>query len=227
LLDGERDLSLRQGRLSENEGTIKDRETQIELSARERENLQKQISRAEEEIGKLLQQQERTETEIQDYEENLREHREKIAQCAEFLSGKERILLEKKAEHGQAEQAFSQGKNGLVDLLTQLAHLRNRLLDLTRRSEELSRRKEKIGREREEAELKTEETRALLANISLQLDGCRKARNQVEEEQQGKILRVKDLQSSLRPGRHPWPAERRTEPAELPAQFPVGVAEKP
>ena len=200
LLDGERDLSLRQGRLSENEGTIKDRETQIELSARERENLQKQISRAEEEIGKLLQQQERTETEIQGYEENLREHREKIAQCAEFLSGKERILLEKKAEHGQAEQAFSQGKNGLVDLLTQLAHLRNRLLDLARRSEELSRRKEKIGREREEAEWKTEETRALLANISLQLDGCRKARNQLEEEQQGKILRVKDLQSSFAAG---------------------------
>jgi chromosome segregation protein len=200
LLDGERDLSIQQGSLSENEGAIKDRETQIELSARERENLQKQISRAEEEIGKFLQQQEGTETEIRGYEENLREHREKIAQCAEFLSGKEQILLEKKAQHGQGEQALSQGKNGLVDLLTQLAHLRNRLLDLARRSEELSQRKAKIGREREEAELKTEETRALLASISLRLDGCRKARNQTEEERDQKVLRVKELQSSFAAG---------------------------
>ena len=200
LLDGERDLSVQQGRLSENEGAIKDRETQMELSARERENLQKQVSRAEEEIGKLLQQQERTEKEIQGYEENLKEHQEKIDHYADFLSGKEQVLLEKKAQHGQAEQALSQGKNALVDLLTQLAHLRNQLLDLVRRSEELSQRKGKIGREREEAELKTEETRTLLTDISLQLDGCRKARNQIEEEQQQKILQLKELQSSFSAG---------------------------
>jgi chromosome segregation protein len=197
LLDGERDLAVQQGRLSENEGGIKDRETEIELSTRERENLQKQVSRAEEEIGKLLQQQEGAEKEIQAYEENLKEQQEKIVYYAEFLAGKEQILLEKKAQHAQAEQALSQGKNSLVDLLTHLAHLRNLLIDLARRSEELSQRKGKIGREREEAELKIEETRALLTSISLQLDDCRKAHNQIEEERQRKILRVKELQSSL------------------------------
>ncbi|MDH4266844.1 MAG: chromosome segregation protein SMC, partial [Deltaproteobacteria bacterium] len=97
----------------------------------------------------------------------------------------------------QAEQALSQGKNSLVDLLTQLAHWRNLLIDLARRSQELSQRKGKIGREREEAELKIEETRALLSNISLQLDDCRKARHQIEEERQRKMLRIKELQSSL------------------------------
>ncbi|MBU1207629.1 MAG: chromosome segregation protein SMC [Proteobacteria bacterium] len=197
LLDGERDLAVQQGRLSENEGAIKDRETQIELSARERENLQKQVSRAEEEIGKLLQQQEEADKEIQAYEENLKEQQEKIAHGADFLAGKEQILLEKKTRHAQAEQALSQGKNSLVDLLTQLAHLRNLLIDLARRSQELSQRKGKIGREREEAELKIEETRALLSNISLQLDDCRKARHQIEEERQRKMLRIKELQSSL------------------------------
>ena len=197
LLDGERDLAVQQGRLSENEGGIKDRETEIELSTRERENFQKQISRAEEEIGKLLQQQEGAEKEIQAYEENLKEQQGKIVYYAEFLAGKEQILLEKKAQHAQAEQALSQGKNSLVDLLTHLAHLRNLLIDLARRSEELSQRKGKIGREREEAELKIEETRALLTSISLQLDDCRKAHNQIEEERQRKILRVKELQSSL------------------------------
>jgi len=197
LLDGERDLAVQQGRLSENEGAIKDRETQIELSARERENLQKQVSRAEEEIGKLLQQQEEADKEIQAYEENLKEQQEKIAHGADFLAGKEQILLEKKTLHAQAEQALSQGKNSLVDLLTQLAHWRNLLIDLARRSQELSQRKGKIGREREEAELKIEETRALLSNISLQLDDCRKARHQIEEKRQREMLRTKELQSSL------------------------------
>ncbi len=200
LLDGERVLSSQQGSLAENEGAIRDRETQIELSARERENLQKQVSRADEEIGKLLQLQERTEKEIQGYEETFRERAEEISHCAEFLSGKEQILLEKKNHHGQAEQALSQGKNGLVDLLTELAHLRNQLLDLGRRSEELSHRKGKIGREREEAELKTEETRNLIARISLQVDGYQKARNQTEEEREQKILQAQELQSSFAAG---------------------------
>ena len=59
LLDLERDLTAHQERLAENEGAIKTRENQIELSSRDRENLQKQAFRAEEEIGKLSQQKRR------------------------------------------------------------------------------------------------------------------------------------------------------------------------
>jgi chromosome segregation protein len=197
LLDMERDLVTHQERLAGNDGAIKNRETQIELANRERENLQKQTFRAEEEIGKLSQQKEETEREIQGYEEVLRDLGQRISGDAEFLAGKEKILLEKKGKQAADEQGLAQDKNRLVDHLAHLAQLKNMLVDLQRRSEELSRRQEKIAREREEAELKVEETRALLAHQSEQLSDHRNTRSQIEEELSGKISRGKELQSSL------------------------------
>ncbi len=197
LLDLERDLALHQERLSENEGAIQNRETQIELGSRERENLQKQTLRIEEEIGKLNEQKAAAEREGQGYEEFLRDHDQKIAADAEFLARKEEMLLEKKTQHAAAEQALSQEKNGLVDLLSYLAQLKNLLIDLQRRSEELSRRQGKLTNEREEAQLKVEETRALMAYQSLQLNDRRTVRSQIEEELNQKIAQGKELQSSL------------------------------
>jgi chromosome segregation protein len=197
LLDMERDLATHQERLAENAAAIKNRETQIELAARERENLQKQACRADEEIGKLSQQRAEVEREIQGYEEVLGDLGQKIASDADFLAGKEKVLQEKKAEQAAAEQALSQGKNGLVDHLAYLAQLKNMLGDLQRRSEELSRRREKIAKEREEAELTVEETRALLTHQSRQLNERRNARSQIEEELNRKIAQGKELQSSL------------------------------
>jgi chromosome segregation protein len=197
LLDLERDLAIHQERLSENEGAIKNRENQIDLASREQENLQKQTSRAEEEIGKLRQQKEEAEREILGYEEVLRDLDQRIAGDADFLGGKEKILLEKKAQHAASEQALGHEKNGLVDLLTQLAHLKNSLLDLQRRAGELSRRSGKLTKEREEAEMKVEEIRALLSHQALQLDEHRNARRQIEEERERKISQSQELQSSL------------------------------
>jgi len=197
LLDMERDLSIHQERLSENEGAIKDRERQIELSSRERENLQKQASRAEEEIKKLCEQQEAAEKETLGYEEILRGYEEKIAHYAGFLSGKEKILFAKKNRHTEAEQVLSREKNSLVDLLTHQAHLKNLLNDLARRSEEISYRQGKIVRERKEAEIKVEEIRAFIARQSQQLDGNRNARSQTEEERNRKISYNKELHSVL------------------------------
>jgi len=197
LLDLERDLAIHQERLSENEGAIKNRETQVELASREQENLQKQTFRAEEEIGKLSQQKEEAEREILGYEEVLQDLDRRIVGDADFLAGKEKILLEKKAQQAASEQGLAQEKNGLVDLLTHLAHLKNLLIDLQRRAEDLSRRSGKITKEREEAELKVEEIRALLAHQSLQLDDHRNARSRMEEERECKIAQAKELQSSL------------------------------
>ena len=197
LLDLERDLTLHQDRLAENEGAIKKYETQIELATQERENLQKQCSRAEEEIVKLLQQEEEAGREIQLYEENRRDLDRAIAQDTAFLAGKEKILHEKKIQHAEAEQTLTQEKGALVGLLTHLAHLKNLLNDLKRRSEELSRRQGKMVREREEAELQVEETRALMARQSLQLDDRRNARGQIEKERDYKTDQIKGLQSSL------------------------------
>jgi chromosome segregation protein len=197
LLDMERDLATHQERLAENAGAIKNRETQIELAAREGENLQKQTLRAREEIGKLDQQRAEVDREIQGYEEVLRDLDRKIAGDVDFLAGKEKTLQEKKARQAAAEQALSQDKNGLVDHLAYLAHLKNMLLDLQRRSEELSRRQEKMAKEREEAEHKVEETRALLAHQSRQLDDRRNTRSQIEEELSHKMAQAKELQLSL------------------------------
>jgi chromosome segregation protein len=196
LLDLERDLALHQERFSENEGAIQNRETQIELATRERENLQKQTLRIEEELDKGNEQKAAADREIQGYEESLRELDQKIAADAEFLAGKEEMLLGKKTQHAAAEQALSQEKNGLVDLLTSLAHAKNLLIDLHRRSEDLSRRQGKLTHEREEAQLKIEETRALIAYQSLQLNDRRTMRSQVEEELNQKIAQAKELQSS-------------------------------
>jgi len=197
LLDMERDLATHQERLTENAGTIKNRETQIELASRERENLQKQTLRAQEEIGKLDRQKVEVEREMQGYDEILRDLDQKIASDVDFLAGKEKTLQEKKAQQAAAEQDLSQDKNALVDHLAYLAHLKNMLVDLRRRSEELSRRQEKMAKEREEAEHKVEETRALLAHQSRQLDDRRNTRSQIEEELSHKIAQAKELQTSL------------------------------
>jgi len=197
LLDLERDLTLHQEQLIQKEGAIKNRETQIELHCRERENLQKQAFRAEEEIGKISQQKEEAEKEIQGYEEVLRDLNWRIDRDTEFLVGRENILLEKKAQHGAAEQALSQEKNEMVDLLTHLAHLRNLLLDLKRRSEELSRRRGKVIKEREETEHKVEEVRAFITHHSLQLDSHRNTRRHLEEEREHKFAQSKEVRSSL------------------------------
>lgn len=197
LLDLEHDLTLHQDRLAENEGAIKKYETQSELATQERENLQRQRSRAEEEIAKLLQQEEEAGREIQVYEEYGSDLDQAIAKDTVFLSGKEKILHEKKNQHAADEQALTQEKSALVGLLTHLAHLKNLLNDLQRRSEELSRRRGKMGKEREEAELKVAETRALMARQSLQLDDRRNTRVQIEKERDLKTVEIKELQSSL------------------------------
>jgi len=204
LLDLERDLAIHQERLVENEATIKKQETHIELSSRERENLQKQSFRAEEEIAKLRQQQEEAEREIQGYEEIQRDLHQRIEGEEAFLAGREKSLLEMKTQHVAAERALAQEKNELVDLLTHLAHLRNLLLDLRRRAEEHSRHLGKINREKEEAELKIEEARTLLVCQSRQLEERQNVRRQIEEERNHKIAHgqkleffLTDLQESL------------------------------
>ena len=197
LLDLERDLAAQQEKLSENEGGIKTRENQVELSSRDRESLQKQAFRAEEEIGKLTQQIEDASREIQGYEESLRDLQEKIACEADTQFEKEKTFTDKKIQLGDHEQALSNEKNTLVDLLTRLAHLKNQLLDLNRRSVELLRRQEKLAGERMEAERKADELRHHMVQQSLQLTDRRNARTQTEGQKEEKSARLKALQSSL------------------------------
>ncbi|HEX7371310.1 MAG TPA: chromosome segregation protein SMC, partial [Thermodesulfobacteriota bacterium] len=197
LLDLERDLGAHQERLAENEGGIKTRENQIELSSRDRENLQKQAFRAEEEIGKLTQQTEDANREILGYEESLQDLQQKIACEADSQFEKEKIFSDKKIQLNDHEQALGNEKNTLVDLLTRLAHLKNQVLDLNRRSGELLRRQEKLAGGRMEAEKKAEELRHQMVQQSLQLTDRRNARSQVEEEKEKKISQLKDLQASL------------------------------
>jgi chromosome segregation protein len=197
LLDLEQDLAVHQDRLSENEGTIKTRENQIELSSRDRENLQKQALRAEEEVGKLTHQIEEANREVQGYEESLQDLQQKIACDADALFEKEKIFSDKKTQLNDHEQALSQEKNILVDLLTRLAHLKNQLLDLNRRSGELLRRQEKLAAERAEAEKKAEELRHHMVQQSLQLTDRRNARSQVEGQKEERIAQLKEVQSAL------------------------------
>jgi len=197
LLDLERDLTIHQEKLSENEGAIKTRENRVELSSRDRENLQKQAFRAEEEIGKLTQQMEESSREIQGYEESLQGLQQKIACEADSQFEKERTFSDKKIQLADHERALANEKNTLVDLLTRLAHLKNHLLDLNRRSVELLRRQEKLAGERMEDEKKAEELRHHMVKQSLQLTGRRNARSQVEGQKEEKSARLKELQSSL------------------------------
>jgi chromosome segregation protein len=197
LLDLERDLGANQERLAGNEGEIKTRENQVELSTRDRENLQKQAFRAEEEIGKLTQQIEDANREILGYEESLQDLQQKIALEADSQIEKEKVFADKKSQLNDHEQSLANEKNALVDLLTRLAHLKNQVLDLNRRSEELLRRQEKLAGGRMEAEKKAEELRHHMVQQSLQLTDRRKAKNQVEQEREEKITRLKDLQASL------------------------------
>jgi chromosome segregation protein len=147
LLDLERDLTLHQERFAENEGAIKNRETEIEFASRDRENLQKQVLRAEEEIGKLIQQQETADQEVQTFETESADLNQKITADADLLTGKEKILQEKKAQHAAAEQALTDEKNHLVDLLTQIARLKNSLVDANRRTDELTHRQQRLIRQ--------------------------------------------------------------------------------
>ena len=197
LLDLERDLTGHQERLSENEGMIKTRETQIELSSRDRENLQKQAFRAEEEIGKLAHQIEEANREVQGYEESLQDLQQRIACDADVLLEKEKIFSDKKTQLNDHEQSLSHEKNLLVDLLTRVAHLKNQFLDLNRRSGELLRRQEKVAAERAEAEKKAEDLRHHMVQQSLQLADRRNARSQVEGQKEGKIAQRKELQTTL------------------------------
>ena len=217
LLEEERELSVHQERFAENEGAIKNRETEIELASRDREALQKQVLRAEEEIGKLLQQQETAEQETRNFETEAVDLSQRVSGDTEFLSGKEKVLQEKKGQHAAAEQALSDEKNILVDLLTQIARLKNSLVDAQRRTEELTHRQQRLIREKEEAQAKEEELRASLANQARLLEGRRQSRVQIEEEREQKILQLKERQSSRSDLEENLnPLSGKTEPGELP-----------
>ena len=197
LLDREREVGLQQERFAENEGAIKNRETEIEIASRDREALQKQVLRAEEEIGKWIQQQQTADQEIQTFEAEAADLDQRITADAEFLAGKEKILQEKKTQHAAAEQALADEKDALVDLLTQIARLKNLLLDAERRTAELSHRRQRLSREKEDAQKKVAEIHALLAARALQLEGRRRSRSQIEEERGQKTGRLKEMQSSF------------------------------
>lgn len=198
LLDLERDLTVQQERLGENENAIQSREREIELSFQEKENLQKQIVRAEEEIGKLSQQKESAAQEIRNCEEIGSDIESKLALDRELLTGKETVLAEKKSSHAEAEAALAIRKNELVDLLTRQAHLKNSLVDLQRHCEEFSRRREKIARERGEGEQKVEEIQLLMDQQEHQLAERRNARMETEKERAAKVNRKEELQVSLK-----------------------------
>jgi chromosome segregation protein len=197
LLDLEKDLTLQQERVSGNEGAIKTRENEIELSSRDRGNLEKQALRAEEEIGKVSQRKEDAHREIREYEESLNDLHQKIVLETDFLCEKEKVFSEKKIRLSDHERALSQEKNLLVDLLTRTAHLKNQLLGLGRRSEELSRRMAKVIQERQEVQRKAGELQTQLVRQALQLGDLRNARTQVEEERGRKSGQLKEQQSSL------------------------------
>ena len=197
LLDCERDVACQQEQFAENEGAIKKRETEIELASRDREALQKQILRAEEEIGKWIQQQETADQEIRSFEIEIADLHQKITADAEFLAGKEKILQEKKLHHAAAEQDLSDGKSALVDLLTQIARLKNLLLDAHRRTEELTHRQQRLAREKEEAQKKAEEVRTALTAQARLLENRRQSRSQLEEEREQKNAGLQELRLSL------------------------------
>jgi len=176
LLDCEGELSRKQEQFAENEGEIKKRENEIEIASRDREALQKQILRAEEEIGKWIQQQEAANQEILSFESETVGLHQKIAADSEFLAGKEKVLQEKKALHAEAEQGLADEKNALIDLLTQIARLKNLLVDANRRIDEMNHRQQRLAREKEEAEKKVEEVRTALTAQARLLEDRRQSR---------------------------------------------------
>jgi chromosome segregation protein len=197
LLDLERDLTLQQERISGKEAAIKTRENEIELSSRDRENLEKQVLRAEEEIGKVSQRKEDAHREIREYEDSLNDLQQKIVLETDSLCENEKVFSDKKIRLSDHERALSQEKNILVDLLTRMAHLKNQLLGQARRSEELSRRTAKVIQERQEVQRKTEELQIHLVRQALQLTDRRNVRARVEEERGRKSGQLLELQSSL------------------------------
>lgn len=197
VLDLEQDLSFHQQGLLAHESAIRNRENQMELATRELENLQKQMLRMEEEIAKLSQQKEQASQEIHIYEESQRELDSKISSEAALLYEKEKVLQEKRAQYVQVEGSLAQDKKELFALLTQMAQVQNWIIDLKRRAEEISRRRERMTREIEETKLKVSATQALMEEHLLRVDDRRNVRDQLLREQEAKMTKGKELQSSL------------------------------
>lgn len=198
LLEKEQELAAYQKQLGELAGALKDREREIELALREEESLQRQIIKAKEEIEKLRQQEEAEEKEICHWEEERQKYAEKIIIAGDLLKERERTLQEYKGKYEEAEQDILEEKNNLIDHLTQLSNLRNLLLDLQRRREEASQRLKKIGYAREEAQLKIQGLQTLLSQKSGQIEGQKRARIQLEEERNQKILESTRIKEDLK-----------------------------
>lgn len=198
LLEGEQEIAAYQRDLMANEKALKDWETTIELALQEEGNLQKQVARAQEEIGKLQHQQEERAKEVETLEVESRNLLQKITISAGFLREQEEILRGKKIKYTELEKKILQGKNSLIEHLTQLAHLKNHLFELQKRREEASWRRQKTMRQQEEAQKKLQEMEELLFQIAQDLSDQKNQRHHLEELRNQKILEINHLQEVLK-----------------------------
>lgn len=198
LLEKEERLAAHQRDLTELEKALKDRESMIELALQEEDNLRKQIGRAQEEINRLESQKEAGEKEIISLEEENQKYAAKISLAANFLKEKEALLLENKTKNEEMEKRIQQAKNKLIDLLTQLSHLKNFLGDRQRRKEEAFWRQQKILRQIEEGEKKVREMEKFLSLKFQELEGQRITQSELEAKRNQKILESAQIKDSLK-----------------------------
>ncbi|OIP30924.1 MAG: chromosome segregation protein SMC [Deltaproteobacteria bacterium CG12_big_fil_rev_8_21_14_0_65_43_10] len=197
LLEKEKELIAIQERLHSVNSSIQKDENIIEYGGKELETIRKQQSRFGEDTKKLKFQLEGTEKEIQELEKNEKGLQNALV-TEEFNLTERESQFKKLEEHYEAAvERIESEKTDLIDILTDITHIKNSITNLTDQQAGFLRREEKSKEELKNATEMIEELEDKASKLNKELEELIRFKGVLEEEKQKRLEEIDNLKLTV------------------------------
>ena len=197
LLEKEKELNTIQERLHDTNNSVLRDENRIEYSGKELEALKKQQSRLREDIKKFELQLETTVKEIQELEKNRQGFQDALATEELNLTEREGQFNKLEEHYKVAVERIESEKADLIDILTDIAHIKNSITNLTDQQADFLRRDEKSREELKNAVKMIEELEGKASKLKKDLDELSRLKGGLEEEKKKRLEETDNLKLAV------------------------------
>ena len=197
LLEKEKELIAIQERLHSVNNSIQKDENIIEYGGKELETLSKQQSRFGEDTKKLKFQLEATEKEIQELEKNKKGLHDALV-TEEFNLTERESQFNKLEEHYKAAvERIESEKADLIDVLTDITHMKNSITNLTDQQADFLRREQKSKEDLKNTAGMIEELEGKASELKKELDELVSLKGVLEEDKKKRLEQIDNLKLAV------------------------------
>ena len=197
LLEMEKEVATIQERLFEVNTSIQKTEHRIEYGNKELETLEKQQAQLEEDAGKLQFQLEATKKNITELEGDKRDLNNTLSTEELNLTERESCFNRLEKDYKTKTEKIESDKSDLIDILTEITHLKNSIANIRNQQTNLLKREEKSKEEIADAVKMTEELELETSSLEKDLEETNKLKKSLKKEREKKSGEIYNLKSAL------------------------------